>query len=143
FSPRCWATSRTRRLPLLSVSRALRIAGRGPSKVTSTTAPMTWLTRPTEPVAATVLVAALAICRTSFLERLGARNDFDQFLGDLRLTLAVVLQRQTLDHLAGIAGRVVHGAHLGTEERGIVLEQRPEHLDRNIARQKLVEDRFL
>ena len=28
FSPRCWATSSTRRLPLLSVSSALRMAGR-------------------------------------------------------------------------------------------------------------------
>ena len=42
FSPRCWATSSTSRLPLLSVSSAVRIAGRSPSKATSTTAPMTW-----------------------------------------------------------------------------------------------------
>ena len=40
-SPRCWATSRTRRLPLLSVSSALRISGRWSSNWTSTTAPMT------------------------------------------------------------------------------------------------------
>jgi len=46
FSPRCWATSSTRRLPLLSVSSAVRIAGSSPSKVTSTTAPMTWLILP-------------------------------------------------------------------------------------------------
>ena len=45
-SPRCWATSSTRRLPLLSVSSAERISGSSPSKVTSTTAPITWLMRP-------------------------------------------------------------------------------------------------
>ena len=42
FSPRCWATSSTRRVPLLSVSRAFRMAGSSPSNSTSTTAPMTW-----------------------------------------------------------------------------------------------------
>ena len=46
FSPRCWATSSTSRLPLLSVSSAVRIAGSSPSKVTSTTAPITWLILP-------------------------------------------------------------------------------------------------
>ncbi len=46
FSPRCWATSSTRRLPPLSVSSADRIGGSSPSNATSTTAPMTWLTRP-------------------------------------------------------------------------------------------------
>ena len=47
FSPRCWATSRTRRLPPLSVTSAVRIGGRSPSNATSTTAPITWLMRPT------------------------------------------------------------------------------------------------
>ena len=52
FSPRCWATSSTRRTgspvfwSVLVVSRAFRIAGRGPSNSTSTTAPMTWAMRP-------------------------------------------------------------------------------------------------
>ena len=56
FSPRCCATSSTRREPLLIVSSALRIAGSSPSNDTSTTAPITWVTRPVE-------FAALAICR--------------------------------------------------------------------------------
>ncbi len=53
FSPRCWATSRTRvkGWPVFwstfCVSRALRIAGSWPSNSTSTTAPMTWAIRPT------------------------------------------------------------------------------------------------
>src|SRR6266536_303034 len=45
-SPRCCATSSTRRLPLLVVSSAFRIAGRWPSNCTSTTAPMTWVIFP-------------------------------------------------------------------------------------------------
>src|SRR3954466_15955885 len=45
-SPRCWATSSTRRLPLLVVSMAFRMAGRCPSNCTSTTAPMTCVMRP-------------------------------------------------------------------------------------------------
>src|SRR5262245_50150521 len=45
-SPRCCATSSTRRLPPFLVSSAFRIAGRYPSNCTSTTAPMTWVTRP-------------------------------------------------------------------------------------------------
>ena len=47
FSPRCWATSSTRRLPWFVVSSALRIAGSSPSNCTSTTAPVTWRMRPT------------------------------------------------------------------------------------------------
>jgi hypothetical protein len=53
FSPRCWATSNTRRtsLPVLAstflVSSAFRIAGSSPfSKETSTTAPITWRSLP-------------------------------------------------------------------------------------------------
>src|SRR3954452_5598395 len=45
-SPRCWATSSTRRWPLLLVSSAFRIWGRCPSNWTSTTAPITWATCP-------------------------------------------------------------------------------------------------
>ncbi|SIT57496.1 hypothetical protein BQ8794_40095 [Mesorhizobium prunaredense] len=50
FSPRCWATSSTRRLPTLTVSSAFRIAGRCSPNCTSTTAPMTWRTLPARPV---------------------------------------------------------------------------------------------
>src|SRR5690348_3731471 len=46
-SPRCCATSSTRRLPPLVVSSAFRIAGRSVSNCTSTTAPMTWVIFPT------------------------------------------------------------------------------------------------
>src|SRR5215475_6109621 len=79
----------------------------------------------------------------SVLDGFGARDDFDQFLGDLRLTRAVVDQRLLADHFAGVARRVVHRAHLSTVERGVVLEQRAEDLDREIARQKTGEDLVL
>src|SRR5438445_7853069 len=45
-SPRCCATSSTRRLPPFWVSSAFRMAGRCPSNCTSTTAPMTCVMRP-------------------------------------------------------------------------------------------------
>jgi len=45
-SPRCCATSSTRRLLPLVVVMAFRIAGRWPSNCTSTTAPMTCVMRP-------------------------------------------------------------------------------------------------
>ncbi len=59
LSPRCCATSRTRRLSPFVVSSADRIGGSSPSKVTSTTAPITWLIRPTLLVVAGLLLAFL------------------------------------------------------------------------------------
>src|SRR5665213_759751 len=119
-SPRCCATSRTRRLPPLSVSSADRISGRSLSKLTSTTAPITWLIRPL-----LLVVLAVAIFLSSFLfpgegrgpvflprapapgfaevslseaegpehmvlQRLRARDDLDQLGRDRRLAGAVV-----------------------------------------------------
>src|SRR3569833_3061476 len=99
-SPRCCATSSTRRLPPLSVSSALRIAGKCPSNCTSTTAPMTWVIFPT--------ALAIMVLFTKGLKRLGAGDDLDQLLGDHRLPGPVVAQRLLADHIAGIAGGVVH-----------------------------------
>jgi hypothetical protein len=65
LSPRCCATSRTRRLSPFIVSSADRIGGRSPSKVTSTTAPITWLMRPVFAVRTLLVVAGLAL---AFLE---------------------------------------------------------------------------
>ena len=59
-SPRCCATSSTRRLPLLVVSSALRISGRCPSNCTSTTAPMTCVMRPVATRAGADFAALLA-----------------------------------------------------------------------------------
>src|SRR5690348_6799233 len=102
FSPRCCATSSTSVLPWFCVCSALRIAGSSPSNFTSTTAPITWLMVPT------LFLAMISLVRS---ERLGARDDLDEFLGDDRLTGAVVGDGEAVDHLAGIAGRAVHRRH--------------------------------
>src|SRR5690242_3362308 len=164
-SPRCWATSSTRRLPPLSVSSAERIGGRSPSNATSTTAPMTWLTRPTRlltgaaafvavgaafgaallrgltSVAAVAMSVFLAF--TGSLERLGARNDFDELGGDRGLAAAVVLDGQAVDHVARVARRIVHRGHLRAVEAGLVLKKGTVDLYRDVARQQVGEDFLL
>src|SRR5215831_7283939 len=85
FSPSCCATSRTNVRSLRSTCSAVRISGNSPSKRTSTTAPMTWVIVP-------MLFLGMSLkflCQTS--QRLGAGDD--------------------VDHLAGIAGGIVHRRH--------------------------------
>src|SRR6202451_2610144 len=123
-SPRCWATSSTRRLPWFLVSSALRIAGRWSSNCTSTTAPMTWVMRPT--LLAIMSSSQIGSQRQSLLQSFRAGDDLDQFLGDHRL-----------------AGGVVHRRHLRAVERRRILDERAENLHREIARQKLLEDILL
>src|SRR5262245_59437795 len=142
-SPRCCATSSTRRWPWFLVSSALRIAGRCPSNWTSTTAPMTWVMCPTGLAMEWSLLFAIISMRRAGSHRLGAGNDLDQLLGDHRLAGAVVGQRLLADHFSGVAGRVVHRGHLRAVERGGVLEQRAEDLHRDVARQELGEDLVL
>src|SRR6056297_1402398 len=114
-SPRCCATSSTRRLPPLSHSSALRIAGRWSSNCTSTTAPITCV----------ILPFTFAIYFVSgSLERLSARDDFNKLVGDDGLTGAVVLDRQLVDHLARVARCVVHGGHARALLRCRVFQQR-------------------
>ena len=115
--------------PGCSVSSAFRIAGSCPSNCTSTTAPMTCATRPVvfsamfAPVSPAVRPGEF-VRRPQALhsERLGARNDLDEFLGDHRLARPVVEDRLLLDHLAGVSGRRVHGAHLGAHLGRHILE---------------------
>ena len=64
----------------------------------------------------------------SLLQRLGAGDDLDQLLGDLGLACAVVAHRQLVDHLAGVAGGAVHGAHACALLGGGVLQQPAEDL---------------
>src|SRR4051794_501579 len=149
-SPSCWATSRTRRLPWFWVSSAFRISGRWPSNFTSTTAPITCVMRPVAlapgcPAAGRVMVSSAIVSSLSLssLERLGARDDLDQFLGDLGLARAVVERRLLLDHVAGVAGGVVHGAHARALLGGRVLEEGAEDLDREIARKQALENLVL
>src|SRR5664280_1255908 len=145
-SPRCCATSSTRRLVPFMVVMAFRIAGRWPSNCTSTTAPMTCVTRP-------VWLAGVAMKTLSFefylkrplrlSHRLGAGDDLNQLLGDHRLTGSVVDQGLLADHIAGVAGGVVHRAHLRAVERSIVFQERAEDLHREIARQEPGQDLIL
>src|SRR3954465_8068497 len=102
---------------------------------------MTWVTRPTW-VAAVAMKLSFEILylndRRSLRasDRLGAGDDLDQLLGDLGLTGSVIDLGLLADHFAGVAGRVVHRAHLSAVERGVVFQQRAENLDRDIARQQ-------
>src|SRR4051795_11764645 len=106
---------------------------------------MTWVTRPTW-VAAVAMKLSFEILylndrrlvRAS--DRLGAGDDLDQLLGDLGLTGSVVDLGLLADHFAGVAGGVVHRAHLRAVERRVVFQQRAEHLHREIARQQPGED---
>src|SRR5713101_2913608 len=137
-SPKCCATSSTRRLPWLSVSSALRIAGRSPWNCTSTTAPITCETCP----------VGLAMMSSSRKEggasqRLGAGDDLDQLFGDHRLARAVVAHGLPFDHVAGVAGGIVHRRHARALLGGRVLQQRPEHLHGDVERQELGQDVFL
>src|SRR5947209_3835887 len=68
--------------------------------------------------------------------RFRTRDDFDQFLGDHLLARPIVEHRLLADHLAGIARRIVHGAHLRAVERRHVFEKRAEYLHRDVARQQ-------
>src|SRR5205823_2532833 len=143
FSPRCWATSNTRRtfLPVLGsvlvVSIAFRIAGSSPSNSTSTTAPMTWISLPLDLPVEGAMMFSLSLDRGS------AGDDFDQLLGDLRLAGTVHLNGEGLDKVARIARGIVHRRHLGGKEAGLVLEQRGEELHRDVLRQQRLQDGVL
>src|SRR5215813_72244 len=134
FSPRCWATSSTSRLPRFCVSSELRISGRCPSNWTSTTAPVTWRIRPT------LLVAMVCLHPSLRSKRLGAGDDLDQFLGDVGLPLAIVAQGDFVDHVAGVAGGAVHGAHARALFGGGIFQQATEDLAGDVARQQLAQD---
>src|SRR6202035_2741448 len=146
-SPRCWATSSTSRLPPFLVSIAFRMAGKCPSNCTSTTAPMTCVMRPVWLAGVAMKIspsnsvsASVSMMVAAPLDRLGAGDDFNQLLGDHGLTGSVVDQGLLADHVAGVAGGVVHRAHLRAVERGVVFQQRAKDLHREIARQQAGQD---
>src|SRR5690242_9167730 len=118
-SPSSCATSNTSVLLASLVCSAFWMNGRSPSNCTSTTAPITWVTRPT---------MLLAISLLPLSDGFGAGDDFDEFLGDVRLARTVVVQRQALDHVAGVARRVVHRGHARAVLAGRTFQQRAEDL---------------
>src|SRR5215469_5418679 len=142
FSPTCCATSRTSFSPDRSTCSALRIAGNSPSKWTSTTGPTTWVIVPMLFLAmfSKILVAFRpAISASGGAQRFGAGNDLDQFLGNRRLASAVVVERQPGDHIAGIAGRVVHRGHARALFARGIFEEGGIDLHCQILRQQIAE----
>src|ERR1700756_4374364 len=117
-SPSSCATSSTNVCSASLVCSAFWMNGSSPSNCTSITAPITWVTRPT-------MLLAIAVLPLS--NGFGAGDDLDQFLGDVRLARAVVVQRQALDHVARVAGCVVHGGHTRTMLAGGAFQQRAIH----------------
>src|SRR3712207_285622 len=124
-SPRCCATSSTRvRSPTL-VCSAFSMLGSSPGNCTSTTAPRTWLMRPT--------LFFMVFCSS---DRLGTGDDLDQLLGDVGLSRAVVVERQLVDHLAGVARGVVHRRHARALLARRALQDGAVDLDGEVARQQ-------
>ena len=64
------------------------------------------------------------------LERLSTGDDLDQFLRDHRLACAIVSESLLADHLAGIAGSVIHRAHARALFGRRVFQQRAKDLHR-------------
>ncbi len=63
----------------------------------------------------------------SAAQGLGAADDLEDLLRDLRLPHPVHLQRQAVDHVAGVLGGAAHRRHPGAVLRRRGLEQRPVH----------------
>src|SRR3954447_21190011 len=101
-SPSSCATSSTSVWSPSLVCSAFWMNGSSPSNCTSMTAPITWVTRPT---------MLLAISLLPLSDGFGAGDDLDEFLGDVRLARPIVVQCQALDHVAGVARRIVHRRH--------------------------------
>src|SRR3954471_2970565 len=87
-------------------------------------------------------VVSSVLASTAFLSDQGFRpgNDFHDLLGDLGLALAVHLQRQVLDQLAGVLGRVAHRGHARAVLGGGGLEQRAVDRDLDVGRHEPLED---
>src|SRR3546814_19451507 len=54
-----------------------------------------------------------------------------------------ILDREAVDHVAGVARGIVHRGHAAALFGRRILQQRAEDLDRDVARQEIGEDRFL
>src|SRR5215469_4878957 len=73
-------------------------------------------------------------------QRLGTGDDLDQLLGDGGLARTVVVEGKPVDHLAGVAGGVVHGGHARPLLTRRILEQRSVDLDRDVFWQQFGKD---
>ena len=118
FSPRCWATSSTRRKlspvrwSVLVVSMALRMRGRWPpSNSTSTTAPITWVMRPLAPISWPVMERGCMVMRVSLAGRRGGEkaagggSSADQSNGHGKVERRPLLVRRDQGFTGGLAQR--------------------------------------
>ena len=139
LSPRCCATSSTRRLPVFSVLQRVQNRRQSPRTERPRRRPVTWVTSPT------ALFAMLSAPLQWFvaLKRLSARDDFDKLLRDHRLTRPVIVQRQACRSFRRRCGRIVHRASSGAMLGRGVFKQRLNNLHASIARQQLGQDAFL
>ena len=142
FSPRCCATSSTSLLPACRHAARCRIAGSSPSNCTSTTGADD-LGDGADAVSGHVQNALVSSWRDNQTARLGAGDDLDQLLGDGGLARAVIVQGQPVDHVAGVAGGVVHRGHPRALLARGVFEERRVDLHREVARQQLGQDLLL
>src|SRR5215207_9479858 len=72
--------------------------------------PATFASRKTSnPTARRAPAVAIAFITQLLLQRLGPRNQFADFLRDVRLPRPVVRPRDVLDEVAGVLGRALHG----------------------------------
>src|SRR3954447_228708 len=104
----------------------------------STTGPVIWMTRPVAAVAVAMLGCLL---RPRASTRACAGRDLDHLAGDVGLTNLVVRQRQVLDELFGVLGRVLHRDHPARLLAGLRLEDGLEQPRRHVARQEPLENR--
>src|SRR3982074_642404 len=138
LSPIAPSTSSTTMRPLPGLtSRASKSSGCSPGgNSTSTTAPMTWLTRPSLAFFSTfgvcfvlaIWLSSPSIASARRPHRFGAGNDLHQLGGDACLADLVRVQRERVDQVAGGVGRVLHRDHLGRVLACLVLHPRPAAL---------------
>src|SRR5256714_11383945 len=154
LSPMSDATSRTIFRPSTVTSSASNSSGWSPgSNSTSTTAPMTWLIRPSR---TTFLFGALGACAASVLgafaldfairappssraRGLGAAHDLHQLGRDAGLAHLVREKRQGVDQVSGGIGCVLHRDHLGRVLACLVLQHGLKHLGLDVARKQPIQ----
>ena len=71
----------------------------------------------------------------SVAHRHGGAGNFEKFLGDVRLTELVVLERQVLDELLGVVGGALHGNHARRVLRSLRLQKHLIHLIVQVVRE--------
>src|SRR4051812_16354722 len=115
------------------------MAGSAPAgNAMSTTGPVIWMTSPVAGGAAVAMGFQLPpVSRAS--AGVGAGRDLDHLSGNVGLADLVVGERQVLDEVLGVLGRVLHGDHPAGFLAGLRLEDGLEEPRGDVAWQELVE----